>query len=90
MNKKSLKSYGARTDKSMKTVVRLEKTSLKITNFTVNYLSKHNLTFNQFKVLIFICFIYKIITIAVIFFVIGMLVSAFALRAASGVAGAAA
>ena len=51
MNKKSLKSYGARTDKSMKTVVRLEKVSLKITNFTVNYLSKHNLTFNQFKVL---------------------------------------
>ena len=51
MNKKSLKSYGARTDKAMKTVVRLEKASLKITNLTVNYLSKHNLTFNQFKVL---------------------------------------
>lgn len=51
MNKKSLKTYGTRTDKSMKTVVRLEKASLKITNLTVNYLSKHNLTFNQFKVL---------------------------------------
>ena len=51
MNKKSLKTYGERTDKAMKTVVRLEKTSLKITNLTVNYLSKHNLTFNQFKVL---------------------------------------
>ena len=51
MNNKSLKSYGLRTDKSMKTVVRLEKASLKITNLTVNYLSKHNLTFNQFKVL---------------------------------------
>ena len=51
MNKKTLKSYGSRTDKSMKTVVRLERTSLKITNLTVNYLSKHNLTFNQFKVL---------------------------------------
>ena len=51
MNKKSLKTYGVRTDKSMKTVVRLEKASLKITNLTVNYLSKHNLTFNQFKVL---------------------------------------
>ncbi len=51
MDKKSLKSYGNRTDKSMKTVVRLEKASLKITNLTVNYLSKHNLTFNQFKVL---------------------------------------
>ena len=51
MNKRSLKTYGVRTDKSMKTVVRLEKASLKITNLTVNYLSKHNLTFNQFKVL---------------------------------------
>jgi len=51
MNNKSLKSYGYRTDKSMKTVVRLERTSLKINYLTVNYLSKHNLTFNQFKVL---------------------------------------
>jgi MarR family 2-MHQ and catechol resistance regulon transcriptional repressor len=51
MNKKSLKSYGIRTDKSMKTVVRLERTSLKINNLTVNYLAKHKLTFNQFKVL---------------------------------------
>lgn len=51
MNKKTLKSYGSRTDKSMKTVVRLERTSLKINNFTVNYLSQHDLTFNQFKVL---------------------------------------
>ena len=50
MDKKSLKSYGNRTATSMKTVVRLEKASLKITNLTVNYLSKHNLTFNQFKV----------------------------------------
>lgn len=51
MINKNVKSYGTRTDKSMKTVVRLEKASLKITNFTVQYLSKHNLTFNQFKVL---------------------------------------
>jgi MarR family 2-MHQ and catechol resistance regulon transcriptional repressor len=51
MNNKSLKSYGSRIDKSMKTVVRLERTSLKINSLTVNYLSKHNLTFNQFKVL---------------------------------------
>lgn len=51
MNKKSLKSYGLRTDKSMKTVVRLDRTYLKINSLTVNYLSKHNLTFNQFKVL---------------------------------------
>ncbi|RBQ28582.1 MarR family winged helix-turn-helix transcriptional regulator [Aliarcobacter vitoriensis] len=51
MNNKSLKTYGKRTDKAMKTVVRLEKTSLRITNLTINYLSQHNLTFNQFKVL---------------------------------------
>ncbi|WP_157351501.1 MarR family winged helix-turn-helix transcriptional regulator [Aliarcobacter butzleri] len=51
MNNKSLKTYGTRTDKAMKTVVRLEKTSLKITNLIINYLLKHNLTFNQFKVL---------------------------------------
>ena len=37
MNNKSLKTYGTRTDKAMKTVVRLEKTSLKITNLTINY-----------------------------------------------------
>lgn len=46
-----IKSYGERTAKSMKTVVRLEKTALKITSKTVSYLSEHNLTFNQFKVL---------------------------------------
>ena len=51
MNNKSLKSYGLRTDKSMKTVVRLERAALKINNMTVNYLAQHNLTFNQFKVL---------------------------------------
>ncbi|MFA9372942.1 MAG: MarR family winged helix-turn-helix transcriptional regulator [Poseidonibacter sp.] len=51
MNNKSSKSYGNRTDKSMKTVVRLERVRLKITNKTVNYLSANNLTFNQFKVL---------------------------------------
>ena len=51
MNKKTLKTYGERTDKSMKTVVRLERAALKINNMTVNYLAQHNLTFNQFKVL---------------------------------------
>lgn len=51
MNNKSIKSYGNRTDKSMKTIVRLERVRLKITNKTVNYLSSNNLTFNQFKVL---------------------------------------
>jgi MarR family 2-MHQ and catechol resistance regulon transcriptional repressor len=46
-----MKSYGKRTDKSMKTIVRLEKTALKITNKTITYLSQYDLTFNQFKVL---------------------------------------
>lgn len=46
-----MKSYGKRTDKSMKTIVRLERAGLKIHNKTVSYLSEHNLTFNQFKVL---------------------------------------
>ncbi len=46
-----IKSYGKRTDKSMKTIVRLEKTALKITNKTIAYLSQYDLTFNQFKVL---------------------------------------
>lgn len=51
MNNKTVKSYGKRTDKSMKTIVRLERAGLKLHNMTVNYLSEHNLTFNQFKVL---------------------------------------
>lgn len=51
MIEKSLKSYGNRTDRSMKTVVRLEKAHNKIFGKTVNYLSQNNLTFNQFKVL---------------------------------------
>ena len=51
MNEKQIKSYGKRTDKSMKTAVRLERVRLKGHNNTVNYLSEHNLTFNQFKVL---------------------------------------
>lgn len=51
MSNKSIKSYGKRTDKSMKAVVRLERLRLKIHNQTVNYLNDFNLTFNQFKVL---------------------------------------
>jgi MarR family transcriptional regulator, 2-MHQ and catechol-resistance regulon repressor len=51
MNNKLRKSYGSRTDKSMKTVVRLGRTDLKINNLTINYLSKHNLTVSQFRVL---------------------------------------
>lgn len=51
MNTKPLKSYGTRTDKSMKTIVRLERIRLKFHNDMVNYLNEFDLTFNQFKVL---------------------------------------
>jgi len=51
MLKQSLKSYGQRTDKSMKTIVRIERIRNKFYNKLVNYLSKFNLTINQFKVL---------------------------------------
>ncbi len=51
MNRKSLKSYGYRTDKSMRTVVRLERVAQKLQQKTLNYLSDNDLTFNQFKVL---------------------------------------
>lgn len=51
MNNKLVKSYGLRTDKSMKTVVRLGRADLKINNLTITYLSKHNLTVAQFRVL---------------------------------------
>jgi len=51
MSKTKNKSYGLRTDKSMQTVVRLERSSLKILNKTISYLHTYDLTFNQFKVL---------------------------------------
>lgn len=51
MNKKNLKTYGIRVDKSMKTVVRLDRVAHIINNKTELFLSKHNLTFNQFKVI---------------------------------------
>jgi len=51
MNTKPLKSYGQRTDKSMKTVVRIDRIRLKLHNKMVSYLNEFNLTFNQFKVL---------------------------------------
>lgn len=51
MEKISIKTYGKRVDKAMKTVVRLERTNLKLNNMTLNYLSQHNLTFNQFKII---------------------------------------
>lgn len=51
MNNIRNKSYGTRTEKSMKTTLRLERANLKIHNQTVNYLAQHDLTFNQFKVI---------------------------------------
>lgn len=51
MNRKSNRSYGERTDKSMKTIVKLERLRLKHHNRNVTFFSEHNLTFNQFKVL---------------------------------------
>ena len=51
MNRKSNKSYGTRTDKSMKTILRLERFRLKTLNKNVAYFAEHNLTFNQFRVL---------------------------------------
>ena len=51
MNSKSLKSYGKRTDKSMQTILRIERIRSKFHNKLVNYLHDFDLTFNQFKVL---------------------------------------
>src|SRR5574344_396436 len=51
MKEKSLKSYGEKTDKSMKTVMRLLRVAHILNNKTELFLSKHTLTFNQFKVL---------------------------------------
>ena len=47
----NIKLYSARVQKSMKTVVRLDRVFNRINNITENHLSKYNLTFNQFKVL---------------------------------------
>jgi len=51
MNKSNIKSYGARVDKSMKTLIRLFRVAHILNNKTELFLSKHNLTYNQFKVL---------------------------------------
>ncbi|WP_198304297.1 MarR family winged helix-turn-helix transcriptional regulator [Arcobacter vandammei] len=45
------KTYGTITDKSMKTVVRIDRVFHLANSLTENYLNLHNLTFNQFKVL---------------------------------------
>lgn len=51
MNSKTLKNYDSRTEKSMKTAVKVERFSLKFRNKLVNYLNEFDLTSNQFKVL---------------------------------------
>lgn len=51
MERKSLISYGERTDRSMKTWVQVSKTFYKFFNQELKYFSEHELTFNQFKVL---------------------------------------
>lgn len=51
MNLKSIRSYGKRVDKSMQTVLRLERVRFKIHNQTINYLNSFDLSFHQFKVL---------------------------------------
>ena len=49
--KKNVKSYGARTDKSMQTWIQLSRAFSKISAKELVYFKSHNLTFNQFKVL---------------------------------------
>ncbi|WP_321469212.1 MarR family winged helix-turn-helix transcriptional regulator [Halarcobacter sp.] len=51
MERKSLISYGKKTDMSMKTWVQVSKTYNKFFNHELKYFSEHELTFNQFKVL---------------------------------------
>ncbi len=51
MDNKTLKTYDIRTEKSMKTAVKVERFSLKFRNKLVNYLNEFDLTTNQFKVL---------------------------------------
>ncbi len=51
MKNKSLITYGERTDKAMKTWVKLSKTYNRFFNEELKYFSSHDLTFNQFKVL---------------------------------------
>jgi len=51
MDNKTLKHYDIRTEKSMKTAVKIERFSLKFKNKLVNYLNEFDLTLNQFKVL---------------------------------------
>jgi len=51
MSNVSLKSYGQRTDKAMKTWMQLVRVFNKSSNEEIAYFSEHDLTMNQFKVL---------------------------------------
>lgn len=51
MERKSLISYGKRTDMAMKTWVQVSKTYNRFFTQELKYFSEHDLTFNQFKVL---------------------------------------
>ncbi|WP_072679584.1 MarR family winged helix-turn-helix transcriptional regulator [Arcobacter sp. LA11] len=51
MRTESLKSYGKRTDKSMKTILRIERVRQKFHTQLVDYLNDFDLTLNQFRVL---------------------------------------
>lgn len=51
MSRVSLKSYGQRTDKAMKTWMQLVRVFTKFSNEEIAYFGEHDLTFNQFKVL---------------------------------------
>lgn len=51
MNRKSLISYGQKTDKAMKTWVQVSKMFNRFFAQELKYFSEHDLTFNQFKVL---------------------------------------
>ncbi len=51
MEKRSLISYGKKTDQAMKTWVQIAKTYNRFSTQEIKYFSEHNLTFIQFKVL---------------------------------------
>jgi len=51
MEKRSLISYGKKTDQAMKTWVQIVKTYNRFATQEIKYFSEHNLTFIQFKVL---------------------------------------
>jgi MarR family 2-MHQ and catechol resistance regulon transcriptional repressor len=49
--KTKVKSYGARTDKTMQTWIQISRAAYKISTKEIKYFAEHGLTLNQFKVL---------------------------------------